>query len=403
MRIAFCATRLCGMARLVLLVVCGVQVACVSQANLIAEVIGSRDAAMGLVGGYTTELEIMFFQAEQLNPQVRGLQIPAGGRLDIELLEGFERNGVDNSKAKVMVDSDALLVLGTGLAQNLIYATKGIGVQHGNYRIEDDGRYKLSIIPNGGGGSHGLENARANRIGFKSVQLRANGSLAAFTNGPIGSQAVVSVQIVDAAGNIMRAGKSTFDFAAPLTGLVAHVNNEGYITPLQSDPMNNRVLLTESVDFQRVGPSSALMTEWLEVPMDVQGRYALQFILFDANQPDPIVPLKGMAGLGWYRDNLVEPVVSEVVVGIDQNRDEITDPSEPQIGVVSIAGPAGSRPVVGVFRSASLTTSGDGITGAHGSTFRVMVELGHLPGVYKITLDLSMSGGGIATSYQIVE
>lgn len=373
--------------------------------NIITEVVGAPTVAGGLVGGQATNINIMFAKGAALDPNVRGLQIPAGGHMEIEMVRGFARTGPeldDPSREFVKIDSNATVVLGTGLPQNPIVATDGTGVQHGNYTIGGNDNHVIKITPVGGTGPNGLKNLRATDIGVKSIHIRPNGNRPPFINGPVGAEGVVDVRIFSSAKKVIKSGSYTVTFEAPPTGPVIYKNNEGYTTPLQTSPNTTSTLAVESVDFQHVPPSASLNLRDQIVPMDPQGLYALQFILFDANQPDDFIPMKGIPGVGYWRDDQSKIVHTATlyqdttgVVGA------VPDPTDTAIGTVTVKGPRGSTPKIVPFFSPVLTVSGDGITGAHGSTLRIGVEVGYQPGPYYVTVDLD--NGGSATSVIIVD
>jgi hypothetical protein len=357
--------------------------------NIVRAVISPPVVSNGLIAGEPTEL-IGVLAVEDvppslaMDPENKGFQIPAGGRMEVEVGGTFERNGVDNGKAFRAINSNANFVLVTGLPQAPITAPAGEGVQHGNYTITDDGNKIITVTPNGGKGKNGLEGKRAKKIGVKLVHIRprpnTDESTSAFTNGPAGTIGTLAVRIYKANGKIAKKGSAAAIFPAT-GGQVAGFTNVGLATGGQGSPATITAELVESVNFQHVAPGTELTNTVKGATFSEGAPYAPRYLLFDklANQPDSFIPQKGLAGVGYIQS----PDPKHVHMVQDTNFNGVPDAGDTIIGHSFISGPEGSNP--SILPSDALTTSGDGITGPNGSVYNVPVRIGDVEGVYRIT------------------
>ncbi len=375
--------------------------------NIITAVVAPPVVSNGQIAGEPTEL-IAVLNAPgapdnlAADPNNFGHQIPAGGRMEVEVGGSIERNGVDNDKAFVPVTSNAFFVLVTGLPQMPITAAAGDGVQHGNYRIVDDGNKMITVIPNGGSGANGLEQARANQIGFKVVHIRprpnTNAGPAPFTNGPEGSKGTLKIRIFDAAGKLMEKGKGKIYFPAAV-GRVVGATNAGLATGAQGSPATVTAELVESVTFQHIAPETVLSNTVRSGSFSAGAPYAPRFLLFEerAGQPDSFIPFKGIAAVGYVVD-AEKPWKADLVV--DSNGNGVADEDDEEIGDIEIQGPSKqSRGTL--MANSSLTSSGDGVSGPNGSILNVPVQVGGQSGVY--TVAVSLEDGNRATTILVVE
>jgi hypothetical protein len=372
--------------------------------NIVTSVVAPPVVANGTIAGEPTEF-VAFLNAPgapkklALDPSNFGHQIPAGGRLELELGGTFERNGVDNGLPFVPVAPTANFLLVTGLPQAPIVHAAGAGVQHGNYSVIDSGGKLLTLVPNGGSGDNGLENDRANTIGFKVVHLRPNPNTgsgpAPFTNGPAGSKGTVTIRIFDADGNLIESGKKSVRFPDSL-GRIVGITNAGLATGGQGSPATIDVETVESVTFQHVAPNTALANTVRPAgqPFSAGAPYAPRFLLFEeqALQPDSYIPFKGIAGVG-YVVNGKKPWKADVVE--DSNANGIPDSDDHKIGEIRMKGPDDSPGTI--LASSALTTSGDGVSGPNGSVFNVPVQVGAQPGVYTVEVSLEDSSEAVTT------
>ncbi|WP_132974294.1 hypothetical protein [Thiogranum longum] len=90
--------------------------------NIITAIVAPPVVGNGTIAGEPTEIIAVLnapgaLDSQALNPVNFGHQIPAGGRMEVEIGGTFQRNGVDNTKEFVPVNSNAFFVLVTGLPQ----------------------------------------------------------------------------------------------------------------------------------------------------------------------------------------------------------------------------------------------------------------------------------------------
>ncbi len=375
--------------------------------NIITALVAPPVVSNGLIAGEPTEVIAMLNAPGVPNnlaadPNNFGHQIPAGGRMEVELGGSFQRNGVDNDKPFVPINSNAFFVLVTGLPQMPITAPAGAGVQHGNYSISDDGDKLITVTPLGGSGANGLEQARAAQIGFKVVHIRprpnTNAGPAPFTNGPQGSKGTLKIRFYDSQGKLVEKGKGEVWFPESV-GRVVGSTNAGLATGAQGSPATVSAELVESVNFQHVAPDTELTNTVRSGSFSSGAPYAPRFLLFEelAGQPDSFIPFKGIAGVGYLVDP-EKPWKAELVR--DANGNGVADEEDEEVGEIEMRGPArDSRGML--LPNAILTVSGDGVSGANGSLLNVPVRVGSQPGVY--TVSVSLEDGNRAVTTLIVE
>ena len=373
--------------------------------NIISDIVSAPVVTNGIMAGEPTEFNILLRAATTAEEFFAdhahfGQQIPAGGWLEMELGGSFARNGVDNAEPFVPVNSNTHLIITTGHPQNPIVAAAGVGVQHGNYTIEDDGNKVLTIRPKGGTGANGLENARAAQIGFKVIHIRpANGGPGVFRNGPAGSKGEVEVRIFDAQGNLVADGDADIDFPASV-GRQIHITNVGLRTGGQGNPNTTNVELVEATNFQRVAPNTQLVNTARGATFAENQPYAPRFLLFERQeeQPDSFIPMKGIAGVGYLID---EDKPSEALLMADTNDNGVIDEDDTEIGEIKLDGPSGSSRGRILDTGLPLTTSGDGITGPNGSVLSIPIAVGARTGVY--ALEIELEDGGESVIHIVVE
>jgi len=369
--------------------------------NIVRAIVSPPVVSNGTIAGEPTEVIGVLAVKEAppnlaMDPDNFGYQIPASGRMEVELGGAFERNGVDNSKVFRAINSNANFVLVTGLPQAPVTAPAGDGVQHGNYTISDDGNKIITVTPNGGNGKNGLEQKRAKKIGVKVVHIRprpgTDESTSPFTNGPAGTIGTMDVRIYNAKGKLIESGSASVTFPAS-GGLVVGPTNVGLATGGQGSPATTTTELVESVNFQHVAPGTVLSNTVKGATFSEGAPYAPRFLLFDklANQPDSFIPQRGLAGIGYIQSE--DP--AHVYMVEDTNFNGVPDAGDTIVGHTFIAGPAGSNPEI--LPSDMLTTSGDGVTGANGSIYNVPVRIGDEEGVYTITAILEEGNASVTT------
>ncbi|HHJ17123.1 MAG TPA: hypothetical protein ENJ80_10545 [Gammaproteobacteria bacterium] len=369
--------------------------------NIVRAIVSPPVVSNGTIAGEPTEVIGVLAVRDAapnlaMDPENFGYQIPAGGRMEVELGGSFERNGVDNAKVFRAINSNANFVLVTGLPQAPITAPAGAGVQHGNYTISDDGNKIITVTPNAGKGKNGLEQKRAKKIGIKIVHIRprpgTDESTSPFTNGPAGTIGTMDVRIYKANGKLVESGSASVTFPAS-GGQVVGATNVGLATGGQGNPATATAELVESVTFQHVAPGTVLSNTVKGATFSEGAPYAPRFLMFDkpANQPDSFIPQKGLAGVGYIKT--ADPKHVHMVQ--DTNGNGVPDEGDTIIGHTVISGPAGSFPEI--LPSDALTTSGDGVTGPNGSVYNVPVRIGDKEGVYTITAILEDGNASVTT------
>lgn len=363
--------------------------------DIVTAVIGAPVVTNGLVADEPTEFNILLAARDDdragLDPRNRGLRIPAGGWVEVELSGSFKRN-VDDIGLPVVspLAANTHLILTTG-PQNPIVATAGDGVQHGNWSLQDDGQRLITLTPNG---ARGLENARAMRIGVKVIHLRPAASgqgPAPFINGPAGSVGTVSVRIYNPDGSVRHAGYEDIVFQ-PNIGRQVHVTNAGLTTASQGSADTLTAELIENTDFQRVRPNTALLNTEKAEPFSAGKPYAPRFLLFEAlaAQPDSFLPQLGIADVSYEIDPQ-RPWTATLVQG-NSTGDPLASPTT--IGAVYISGPSE------MSRGELLPNSLPTVLNGNGSILNIPVRVGHMRGDYHVTVELI--GGGSATNTIIV-
>jgi len=361
--------------------------------NIIMSVVNAPVVTNGLVAGEPTEINILLRSKEvgdetALDPANFGHQIPTGGWMEVELSGKFMRNRNELGEPVVNPVLANRNIILTTAPQNPIVATQGTGVQHGNWRVEDDGDKLLTIIPNGGNGDNGLEGLRAKKIGFKVIHIRPNprsgNGPAVFVNGSAGMVGTVSVRIYAKDGELKESGYSDIVFQANL-GPQVNITNAGLTTGGQGSPNTTGAELVESTIFQHVAAETSLVETMKMAPFSSGTPYAPRFLLFDesANQPDSFIPQVGLENVSYLVDPKRPWTAKLVVDGIDV------------IGAMTLAGPMSS--------SRGMILPLDQVTniGGNGSVINVPIKVGKMKGLY--TLTVTLVGGGSAVNTIIVD
>jgi len=359
--------------------------------NIITDIVSAPVVTNGLVAGEPTEFNILLNAPGEdndvaLDPENFSHQIPAGGRMEVELGGTYVRNR--DSSGTLVVDpivANRNIIL-TIAPQNPIVATAGTGVQHGNWSVTDDGDRLITISPNGGTGANGLENDRANIVGFKVIHVRPNARSgfgpAPFLNGPAGTVGTVDVRIIDAQGKLVESGSVNVKFEASV-GRQVHITNAGLTTGGQGSPTTTTAELVESTNFQRVAPNTSMTNTAKTNPFSAGAPYAPRFLLFEAleDQPDSFIPQVGIENV-TYTVNSRKPSTATLTE------------NGTTIGTIEMKGPKKSNGTILV--SPGLTT-----IGGNGSVLNVPVQVGSKPGLYTVQVELLF--GGEAKTTIVVE
>lgn len=373
------------------------------EKNIVAGIISAPVVMNGVVANEPTEFNLIFNASgvgleRALDPKVFGYQIPAGGRMEIELSDEFKRNTRLNSDTgltePVPIKPNANIILTTGPQNPIIFAA-GDTVARGNWSVSDNGENLITITPNGGSGDNGLENARANEIGMKVIHIRPSPPRTVndmpFINGDAGEEGEVEVRIYNAKNKLVAEGEGEVTFRASV-GRQIHNTNEGLRTTPGGSPAVETV---ELIDFQRVAAGTELSNTTKTSPFSAGYPYAPRFVLFEALDPAvrgqftdaSFIPQVGIEGV-TYEVSHKKPWRAELVHYNSSGEKEI-------IGTIVMAGPRKKN------RGQILPSVGMTTIGGNGSFFSVPVKVGKKTGNYTVTV--SFYGGGQATTTVIVE
>lgn len=357
--------------------------ATLARGNIVTDVVSAPVVGNGIVAGEPTEFNI-FLSSDEARKQLAfdagffGHLIPAGGRMEVELGGDFQ----PNPQFIGPLQANANIILTTGHPQNPIVATAGTGVQHGNWAAALNGRI-ITITPQGGSGANGLENARAEQIGFKVIHLRPGAPRdltgTPFLNGGPGEVGKIKVRIYDADGDIVERGRGNVVFRASV-GRQVHVTNVGLATPAQGSSATVSAALVESSNFQHVAAGSLLTgTTMGDVP------YAPRFLLFEA---------LGATGVSF----IPMPGIPDVTCTVDHNnpRRAVLMQGETKIGKAVLHGPAPS-PAGGILGGCQTIAPGNN----NGTVLTIPIQVGNHSGAYRLNVELY--GGGEATNITIVD
>ena len=370
--------------------------------NIVAGIVSAPVVMNGLIANEPTEFNLIFNASgvglkRALDPQAFGFQIPAGGRMEVELSDEFRRNTRINSDTgliePVPINPNANIILTTG-PQNPIIFAGGTTVARGNWSVSDDGENLITITPNGGAGANGLENARANEIGMKVIHVRPNPRTIngmPFINGDAGDEGEVEVRIYNSDNKLIAEGEGEFTFRARI-GRQVHNTNDGLRTTPGGSPAVETI---ELIDFQRVSPGTELTNTTKTSPFSAGYPYAPRFIMFEALDPDvrgeftaaSFIPQAGLNGVTYEVSNR-KPWRAKLVQFNSSGEKET-------IGSIVMAGPSKRS------RGEILPSVGSTVVGGNGSAFSVPVKVGNKAGNYTVTV--RFYGGGSATTTIVVE
>ena len=372
------------------------------ESNIVAGIISAPVVMNGLVANEPTEFNLIFNASgvglkRALDPQVFGYQIPAGGRMEVELSDEFKRNTRVNAETgliePVPINPNANLILTTG-PQNPIIFQSGDTVARGNWSVSDNGKNLITVTPLGGSGANGLENARANEIGMKVIHIRPNPRTVSgmpFINGNAGEEGEVEVRIFDKNNKLIAEGEGDVTFRAAV-GPQVHNTNEGLRTTPGGSPAVETI---EMIDFQRVAPGTALTNTTKTAPFSAGYPYAPRFLLFAELNPevrgeftsDSFIPQTGIEGVS-YEVNERKPWRAKLI------RYNAVGEVE-KIGVIVMKGPNKKH------RGEILPPVGITTIGGNGSFLSVPVKVANKKGRYAVKINLF--AGGKATTTIIAE
>ncbi|WP_126454513.1 hypothetical protein [Sulfuriflexus mobilis] len=342
--------------------------------NILVDIINAPVVSNGLVADAPTEFNAILNAkgaddpAFALDPARFGHQIPAGGRMEIQLTGAFIINPVlEVDPSGFLTNGHVILTTGP---QNPIHGNAGDSVQLGNWTATlspnvSSGGHIITITPDGGNGKNGLEGERAKKIGVKIAHVRPRAGIAPFSNGPAGSVGTVAVRIYDADGTLREAGVADVMFRSKAdVGPQVAITNIGVSTGGAGAPQPT-MEVNENTNFQRVAPNSVLQNT-ARLPgtttFSESAPYAPRFILFQAAAAGEPNNVRIVAN---YSVDPARPYLATLSDG------------SAQIGTVSINGPSEAS------RGSLLA---DPATGSN--ILSVPVQVGAEKGVYRVTVRL---------------
>lgn len=354
--------------------------------NIIVDIINAPVVSNGLVAGAPTEFNAILSARDAdersfaLDPEEFGHQIPAGGRMEIQLTGDFTIDaGLEADPSGFLTNGHVILTSGP---QNPIHGNAGDSVQLANWTATltpnvASGGHLITITPDGGNGRNGLEGERAKKIGVKVVHVRPRAGISPFTNGAAGEVGTIAIRIYNASGKLLEAGVDDIVFTSKAdTGPQAAITNIDVRTGGAGAPQPT-MEVNENTDFQRVAANTSLVNT-ARLPgttfFSESAPYAPRFLLLEA------------AAAG-------EPNNTRIVASysIDPLRPwlaEMTDSSGQAIGVIRINGPSESS------RGSLLP---DPATGS--SIFSVPVQVGDEEGIYTVTVSLTSGNESVNTIF----
>ena len=178
--------------------------------NIVSAIVNSPLSAAGTVKGARTGINIYLQKADAqglafMDPKVIGYGVPAGGRLEIEMGEGYERDwDVGLSQAAIMLVTGAPQ---QGLPGKAVGYTVGEGSEPNIFAIVPTGE-KAVVAETLMTPAPGAKGDPIRQRGLKVIHVgfRQN----AFING--GGRGTVKVRIIDQQNNIVAQGSTSVDF-----------------------------------------------------------------------------------------------------------------------------------------------------------------------------------------------
>lgn len=363
------------------------------------EIISAPVVPNGIVASEPTEINILVRKdgtpaASTLDPEVFGLQIPVGGRMDVVLGGSFVPNPDFGTHFP-----GRNIILTTG-PQNPIKPNDE-DVSGGFWRVETPVANTVTVIPRGGVDDNGLAGTRAAAIGFKVIHIRPDTrnrshSGTPFYNGAAGTIGSVEVSIYDSANVLQAAGMAEIVFPES-AGRQANLSN------LNTRDDNS---INSNTQFQRVAKNTELHATSLPASGTFTdgGPYAPQFLLFDdfgSHDPDQYPTGSTLPDVG-DASYIPFPGISNLTVeNTSQNTVANLMQGDTQIGVIVMSGPAygedgkknSSFHLIG--GEATITQLGNG------TLLFVPVKVGRVAGAYTVTVQ--MLNGGVASNTIIVD
>ncbi|MEM7216186.1 MAG: hypothetical protein AAF423_11645 [Pseudomonadota bacterium] len=367
--------------------------------GIVSKVTSAPIFANGIVRDIRSGINI-FLQTDNhsgdafLDPAVIGYGIPAGGRMEIELVSGFQRDPA------IPLDERAiLLVVGTP-QQGLPAALSGFKVTEGG----NDETFVITPLNQNGLQADALLSAAPGAafdpIRQRGIKIIHIGRVSAFVSR--GDKGVVAVRIIDGGGNVVASGSGEVNF-------LPEPRPQIFPTNVPHDQRNH--------NWQRVGVNQILGVASSTLP--------LPFMLYKknaglGNQGIVNAGVLSSAQLAEFGFKLPESLqqFSDGVILQDADGNGFLNPAiDTIIGGFAIEAPAGAqgyqiltplvseKPFLSVHTSNYNERAGASIGGA---ILQVVFIAGNVPGLYKPTFSLlevpgdPSSGIGSSVTYTIV-
>lgn len=361
-----------------------------NKGNIVTTVLSAPVVANGINGGEPSEFHIWLNAPKSpstkhdFDPAYFGHQIPAGGKMVVQLGGTFQRNP---QFAGNLLASFNVIPL-NGHPQNpIVHSGGNVPTHHGNWAISDDGDLQFTITPKAGAGVNGLAGDRAKKIGFKIIHIRPdprgeNGSFfnAPYLNGPAGTVGTVSVAIYDIEGMVIESGFGSVMFEEAV-GRQVFINNADIGSQALPKPTTETSLI-ESANWQHVSPNTELTKESRSLPGEdffALGNYAPRFIIFE----------KQASQTTQFRPFDVVPKLSYTVDPFEPWHASLTE-NGVTIGTIIMDGPSENS------RGSLLAEINTGV-----SSLGVPCIVGSKKGLYSVKINLL--DGNEATAYIVVE
>lgn len=375
------------------------------EANIVSTIVNAPLAAAGTVRGAKVGINV-YLQNEQapgmefMDPKIVGYGIPAGGRLEVEMSGGYERDWeVGLSQAAVM------LVTGAP-QQGLPGKAVGYGVEEGDINTfvfaptaESGLPAEKLMSPAPGSAKDPVRNR-----GIKVIHIGFMQS--AFINS--GKQGTVTVRFVDANGKVVHKGSASIDFIADAVPQVLPTNFPDGVRNHNWQKIKSGQTLGQT---EGTVPVAALLYDKANVP-------AAKMAMFKAGIGGAgVLSTPQLKAMGYEKPASIARYNGGLILR-DSDGDGALDPAKDSIigGIVASAPKGakgqelrslerGGKPVLSAATETIAAKPGKRFGGA---VMQMQFTGGSLPGKYRPTLVLLKepgnlnSGDGSAYTYTIV-
>lgn len=367
--------------------------------GIIGSVVSSPLAADGIVEDSRTGLNV-YLQSDDapgiefMNPEVVGHGIPAGGRVEVELVSGFERD------TSIPIAQPSIMLVGGAPQQGLPGKAVGYSVEEG------ENENTFVILPSSDEGLAAEElmtpapGAKGDPVRQRGLKVFHVGLKKAFINR--GDKGVVAVRIVGADGDIVNQGSAEIEFLSEPVPQVLPTNF----------PNGRR-----NHNWQKVSPG--------QIVGQAPGTVPIALMLFDENAPGGKDGIVGAGVISTQQLKAMEFAVPEALkrytgglIVQDSNADGLANPKDDRIiGGIIGAAPEGAKgqEIRSLARNGAADLSrptkafaigpGDAMGGA---IMLLAFKAGDKPGLYRPTMALlsdpddQTSSDGSRYTYTIV-